>query len=190
MSNFLSKKELEGLGLKSIGENVLIGRHVVIYTPEKLMIGNHVRIDDFTVISGNVMLNNYIHISQFCGIYGGEEGIVMEDFSGLSSKCSVYAVSDDYTGSSMTNPMVPIAYKPNMINAPVRIKKHAIIGCNSVILPGVTVEEGTAIGSMSLCSRGTEPWSIYTGIPAKKRGERNREILNLEKALLEEVENG
>lgn len=190
MNNFLNREELKALGLKSFGEDVLIGRYVMIYTPEKLSIGNHVRIDDFSVISGNVTLKDYIHISQFCGIYGGEAGIVMEDFSGLSSKCSVYAVSDDYTGFSMTNPMVPMAYKSKMINAPVQIKRHAIIGCNSVILPGVTVEEGTAVGSMSLCNKGTEPWSIYTGIPAKKRGDRRREILELEKALLEEIANG
>lgn len=190
MNNFLSQEELKKLGLKSFGEDVLIGRNVMIYAPEKLSIGNHVRIDDFTCISGNVTLKDYIHISQFCGIYGGEAGVVMEDFTGLSSKYSVYAVSDDYTGSSMTNPMVPMAYKPKMMHAPVQIKRHAIIGCNSVILPGVTVEEGTAVGSMSLCSKGTEPWSIYTGIPAKKRGDRSKELLDLEKALLEEIGNG
>ena len=99
MNNFLSQEELKKLGLKSFGEDVLIGRNVMIYAPEKLSIGNHVRIDDFTCISGNVTLKDYIHISQFCGIYGGEAGVVMEDFTGLSSKCSVYAVSDDYTGS-------------------------------------------------------------------------------------------
>ena len=108
MDNFLTEKEVRKLGLKSYGKDVKIGRHAVLYTPERLEIGNHVRIDDFTVISGNVTLGSRIHISQFCGLYGGESGIVMEDFSGLSSRCSVYAVSDHYTGNSMTNPMVPM----------------------------------------------------------------------------------
>lgn len=186
MDNFLSKEELEKLGLKEYGENVLIGRHVVIYSPEKLSIGNHVRIDDFTVISGNVTLGNYIHISQFCGVYGGDSGIIMEDYTGLSSKCSVYAVSDDYSGESMTNPMIPLKYRPKLISAAVIIKKHAIIGCNSVVLPGVTVGEGTAVGSMSLCNKSMEEWSVYTGIPAVKRKERKREILELEKKFVEE----
>ncbi len=181
MDNFLSKEELRGLGLKEYGEDVLIGRHAVLYSPEKLSLGNHVRIDDFTVISGNVTLRDYIHISQFCGLYGGDEGIVMEDFSGLSSKCSIYAVSDDYSGASMTNPMVPARYKPGSISSPVRIGRHAIIGCNSVVLPGVTVAEGTAVGSMSLCNKSTEEWAMYVGIPARKKGERRRDILELEK---------
>lgn len=191
MSNFLSEEELKELGLKEYGEDVLIGRHAVLYSPEKLSMGNHVRIDDFTIISGKVTLGNHIHISQFCGLYGGDEGIVMEDFSGLSSKCSIYAVSDDYSGASMTNPMVPARYKPGSISSPVRIKRHSIIGCNSVVLPGVTVAEGTAVGSMSLCNRNTEEWSMYVGIPARKKGERKKDILVLEKQFLaEEAERG
>lgn len=187
MNTFLSEEELGQLGLKSYGCDVLIGRHAVLYNPDKLCIGSHVRIDDFTIISGNVTLENYIHISQFCGLYGGEKGIVMEDYSGLSSKCSVYAVSDDYSGASMTNPMIPEKYKPYAINGMVRIKKHAIVGCNSVVLPDVVLEEGTAIGSMSLCNKSTKPWSIYAGIPARCKGERKKDILVLEKQLLEDM---
>lgn len=181
MSNFLTEKELAGLGIKSYGKNVLIGRHVVLYSPDKLILGDDVRIDDFTVISGKVTMGSFIHISQFCGIYGGDEGIVMEDFSGLSAKCSVYAVSDDYTGRSMTNPMVPAKYKPTAVSKPIHIGKHAIIGCNSVVLPGVDIPEGAAVGSLSLVTRSLEPWSINTGIPAKKKSDRHRDILELEK---------
>lgn len=180
MSNFLSEKELAELGIKSYGKNVQIGRHVVLYSPGSLVLGNDVRIDDFTVISGKVTMGSFIHVSQFCGIYGGSEGIVMEDFSGLSAKCSVYAVSDDYTGLSMTNPMVPAQYKPTSICKAVHIGKHAIIGCNSVVLPGVRISEGAAVGSLSLVTCSLEPWSINTGIPAKKKSERHKNILELE----------
>lgn len=186
MTNFLTNEELAELGIKAYGKNVLIGRHAVLYSPEKLVIGDHVRIDDFTIISGNVTLGSYIHIAQFCGIYGGDEGVEMEDFSGLSSKCSVYAVSDDYTGLSMTNPTVPEKYKPTSISKKVHIGKHSIIGCNTVILPGVIIPEGVAVGSMSLVTRSLEPWSINTGIPAKKRADRHKDLLELEKAFWED----
>lgn len=181
MDDFLTRKELQELGIRQFGESVFIGRHAALYTPECLILGNHVRIDDFTVISGTVQLGSYIHISHFCGLYGGEEGIVMEDFSGLSAKCSVYAVSDDYTGSSMTNPMVTAKYKPAAIQKKVILRKHAIVGCNSVVLPGAEIGEGTAVGSLSLITHSLEPWSVYTGIPAKKKSERKKEILKLEK---------
>lgn len=185
MSNFLSESELDEIGLINRGEGVLIGRHAVLYSPELLTVGNHVRIDDFTIVSGRVVLGSYIHISQFCGLYGGEEGIEMGDFSGLSSKCSIYATSDDYSGKSMTNPMVPAEFKPGAINKSVHIGKHAIIGCNGVILPGVDVAEGTSVGSMSLLTKSTKPWGIYVGVPAKWHGERSRELLDLEEQFLE-----
>ena len=181
MSYFLSEKELAELGLKAYGKNVLIGRHVVLYSPGQLTLGDDVRIDDFTIVSGKVTMGSYIHVSQFCGLYGGDEGIVMEDFSGLSAKCSVYAVSDDYTGHSMTNPMVPAKYKPTSISKAVHIGKHAIVGCNSVVLPGVDIPEGAAVGSLSCVTRSLEPWSINIGIPAKKKSDRAKDILDLEK---------
>lgn len=189
MDNFLSEAELDEIGLTNRGKGVLVGRHTVLYAPERLVVGDHVRIDDFTVVSGRVELGSYIHISQFCGLYGGDEGIFMGDFSGLSSKCSVYATSDDYSGNSMTNPMVPAKYKPGAINAAVRIGRHAIIGCNGVVLPGVDVAEGTSVGSMSLVTRSTEPWGVYVGIPAKRRGERSRGLLDLEAEFLAELDN-
>lgn len=185
MNTFLSEEELAGLGLKSYGKNVYIGRNAIIYNPEKLSLGHDVRIDDFTIISGNVTLHNYIHISHFCGLYGGDEGIEMKDFSGLSSKVNIYAVSDDYSGASMTNPMVPAEYKKTMISGKVTLEKHSIIGNNSAVLPGVTIAEGSSVGSMSLCSKSTDEWSIYVGIPAKKLKDRKKDILELEKQFKE-----
>ena len=148
--------------------------------------GNDVRIDDFTTISGNVKLGNYIHIAQFCGLYGGDEGIIMEDFSGLSSKVTIYATSNDYSGNSMTNPMVPAKYKPGDKEAKVVLKKHVIVGVNSVILPGVEIGEGSSVGAMSMCAKSLEPWGIYVGAPAKKIKDRSKKLLELEKQFLEE----
>lgn len=181
MDTFYSQSELKALGIREYGKNVYIGRHVILYNPEKLILGHDVRIDDYTIISGNVKLGNYIHISHFCGLYGGTEGIEMEDYSGLSSKVTVYATSDDYSGNSMTNPMVPKKYKPGSIERKVIIERHAIVGAGSMVLPGIIVHEGAAIGSMSLCTRDIESWSIYTGIPAKKLKNRSKKILDQEK---------
>lgn len=180
MNTFYSENELQKLGIKSYGKNVLIGRNAILYSPESLEIGHDVRIDDFCILSGKITLGSYIHISHFCGLYGGREGICMEDFSGLSSKVTVYGTSDDYSGESMTNPMIPAKYKPNSIEKQVLIKKHAIIGAGSILLPGVIIDAGSSVGSMSLCITSTEPWSINVGIPAKKIRNRSKEVLSLE----------
>lgn len=38
METFYKREELVGLGIKSFGENVFIGRNVVLYSPKKLTI--------------------------------------------------------------------------------------------------------------------------------------------------------
>ena len=81
----------------------------------------------------------------------------------------------------MTNPMVPAKYKPTAISKAVHIGRHAIVGCNSVVLPGVDIPEGAAVGSLSCVTRSLEPWSINIGIPAKKKSDRAKDILDLEK---------
>ena len=48
---FYSKEQLEKIGFKSLGENVLISDKTSIYSPENISIGNDVRIDDFSILS-------------------------------------------------------------------------------------------------------------------------------------------
>jgi len=187
VETYYREEELKSLGLKKYGSNVKISRHAIIYRPEELEVGSNVRIDDFTTISGKVTLGSYIHIAQCCSLFGGTAGIVMEDFSGLSSHVAIYATSNDYSGGFMTNPTVPEKYTYS-INAPVCLGRHVIIGCMSVVLPGVTVPEGCAVGSMALCNKNLEPWGIYVGAPVRRLKERKKNLLELECELMENVE--
>jgi len=84
-TSFLSREELMEIGFKSIGENVLLSSKASIYGPENIEIGNNVRIDDFCILSGKIKLGSYIHIAAYSALFGGEESITMEDFTGLSS---------------------------------------------------------------------------------------------------------
>lgn len=183
---FYSGEELKKIGLKKYGVDVHISRNAVLYHPELLEIGSHVRIDDFTTISGKVILGDHIHVAQFCGLYGGTEGIIMDDFSGISSKVAIYASSNDYSGEALTNPTVPAKYKTTDKNAQVHLCKHVVIGTSSVILPGVTIGEGSSVGALSLCTKSLEAWGVYAGSPARRLKERSSKLLELEKELREE----
>lgn len=180
---FYSEKELKKLGLKKYGTDVLISRNAMLYQPELLEIGNHVRIDDFTTMSGRIVLGDYVHIAQSCGLYGGTAGIVMDDFSGLSSRVVIYATSNDYSGESLTNPTVPEKYKAADKNEAVHLCKHVIVGTTSVILPGVEIGEGSSVGALSLCAKDLAPWGVYAGSPARLIKERSKKLLELESKL-------
>jgi len=184
MNSFYRLDELSALGLKSWGENVLISRKASLYSPEKMEFGNNVRIDDFCILSGAIKLANYVHIASHTILIAGCYRIEMDDFSGISSHCSIYAISDDYSGNALSNAICPAQYRAPYGN-PVLIKRYAIVGAGSTVLPGVCIEEGTAIGAMSLVTENMPPWFICAGIPCKAIKARARKILELEKEFRE-----
>ncbi|MEI8198963.1 MAG: acyltransferase [Eubacteriales bacterium] len=185
MNSFYSSIELKNLGLANVGENVLISCKASIYGAEKISIGNNVRIDDFCILSGKIIIGNFVHIAAYTALYGDESGIYIQDFANISSKVSIYSVSDDYSGHTMTNPMVPDKYK-NIQQDKVVIERHVIIGASCVILPGVILREGSAFGAMTLVNSSSQPWSINAGIPSKKIKDRSKNLLNLESQFLKE----
>lgn len=189
MDNFYSKEELRWLGIKSFGKDVLISRSVKLYSPENMVFGDNVRIDDYCVLSGSISLGSHIHIAVGCYLFAGLAGIYMEDFTGLSSRCSVYAVNDDYSGQTLTNPTISNGFR-DVISKAVIIEKHSIIGTNTIILPDVTIAVGTAIWAMSLVTKSTEAWSVYYGQPARKVKTRSQNLLELEPLFIEEWQKG
>lgn len=181
---FLSQQQLESMGFRSLGRNVRISDKAAIYNPEQIEIGDHSRIDDFCVVSGKVSIGRNVHIAVFCNVAGGSEGITFEDFSGLAYGCHVFSQSDDYTGRTLTNPTVPARFKREFKKA-VRLGRHCIVGTNSLIFPGVILAEGCSVGAMSMVTKSTEEWGVYSGIPARRLKDRKRDLLVLEQAYLD-----
>lgn len=183
-TGFYNEDELKEIGFHSLGENVKISRNTSIYGASKMVIGNNVRIDDFCVISGKVELGDYIHIAVYSAIFAGNTGVKMNDFSGLSSRCVIYAESDDYSGNYLTNPTVDEEYL-GLVQGKVELGRHVILGSGTTILPGVSIGEGTAVGSMSLVTKSLDSWGIYAGIPCKYIKDRSKNLLKLENEFLE-----
>lgn len=182
MSSFYNQNELEKLGLQSFGKDVYISRKASIYGASRITLGDNVRIDDFCILSGHIEIGSYVHIAAYSALYGGEEGIFIADFANISSRVCIYSVNDDYSGQTMTNPMIDDKYK-NVYSKPVWVEKHVIIGSTSVVLPGVRLKEGSAFGSFSLINHDSEEWSINAGIPFKQIKERSKELLKFEKEI-------
>ncbi|TAK40068.1 MAG: acyltransferase [Lysobacteraceae bacterium] len=184
MTSYMSERELISLGFASCGRNVRISTKASIYGAPRISLGNDVRIDDFCILSageGGIEIGSYVHIAAFSMLVG-KARIQMLDFSGLSSRVSVYSSSDDYSGTALTNPTVPAKYT-NVKHAPVSIGRHAIVGAGAVILPGAQLHEGVAVGAMSLVTRDCDEFGVYAGIPARRRGERQRLLLEMEALL-------
>jgi acetyltransferase-like isoleucine patch superfamily enzyme len=182
------RNQAYNLKFAQVGKDVMIWPLAKIVFPAVISIGDSVIIDDFVFLMGGkkTRIGSFVHIASFVSITGGGE-LIIEDFCGVSTGSRVFTGDDDYLGDSLTGPTVPPAYRAS-IRSFVHIKKHAVIGANTVILPGVTIGEGTAIGANSFVKRDCEPWTIYIGSPARPLRPRPRErILELEARLRREL---
>jgi len=108
---YLDEKQLLNLGFKSIGLNVKISDKASIYDCEQIEIGDHSRIDDFCVISGKIKIGKYCHITPTCLVAGGAPGITLSDFTTIAYGVKIFSQSDDYSGNSLTNSLIPKKYK-------------------------------------------------------------------------------
>lgn len=175
---FYSKQQLIELGFKSIGENVKVSDKASIYNAGNISIGDNTRIDDFCIISagdGGINIGRNVHVACYTLIIGAGK-IDIGNYVGLSSRVAVYSSSDDYSGEFLTNPTVPEEYT-NVDTAPIYFGEHALIGSGSVVLPGVHIGVGVAVGALSLITKNLNEWQIYSGVPAKRLKERKKGCL-------------
>jgi len=151
MNDILLKKKL-----KYVGENVIISNNIKIRHPEKVQIGDNCIIDDFTYISGELILGKGVHIGSNCNFQAGKSKIFINHYSGISSGCRFFAVSSDYLASDIDLPTLPknfINITSSTINENISIGRACLIGANTIILPGVTVPDGCSFGAASKISK-------------------------------------
>lgn len=185
MMAHLSRAVIEAMGFISVGRNVSISEKASFHNCAGISIGNNVRIDDFCVLAagiGGIAIGSYVHIAVGSTLIGSGT-ITLSDFTGLSSRVSIYSSGDDYSGLAMTNPTVPSEFTA-VLHADVFLGRHVIVGSGSVVLPGVTLEEGVAVGALSLVNKSCSAFGIYSGNPARRISERKRDLLELAQRFL------
>ena len=93
---YYSLKQLNSMGFKVLGSNVLISKLAKFINPSNITLKNNIRIDDYCFISANsgiIDIGNYVHISRNTSLISGSK-IILSDFSGISNNCSIFGKSD------------------------------------------------------------------------------------------------
>ena len=176
MTSFYTKSELTALGLKNLGDEVLISKKCSIYSAEKISIGSNVRIDDFCILSGNISIGSNVHISAFCALYGAK-GIVLEDYTGISPRGTIFSAMDDFSGNFLIGPIHPM-HLTNVTGGLVVMKKFSQLGANTIVFPSLTIGEGAVTGALTLVNKNLAPWTINVGIPVHKIKNRDKGLLD------------
>lgn len=185
-TSFYSVGELSKIGLKSCGKNVLISKKSSFYNAEDISIGDNVRIDDFCILSGNIQIGSYVHVSAFCAFYG-KNGIILKDYSGTSPRVTIFSATDDFSGNYMIGPMVP-KHVTNVTGGLVVLGKYVQIGSGSIVMPNITINEGAVVGALSFVKDNLESWTINAGIPTTMLKKRSKNVVFLEKQLITQYE--
>lgn len=175
--SFYSNEELIKIGFKRVGRNVLISRKASIYSAESIEIGDNVRIDDFTILSGKIIIGSNIHISAYCALYGAK-GIFLEDYTGISPRSILFSAMDDFSGDFLIGP-IHLPSKTNVQGGPIILRKFSQIGAGCIIFPNVEIQEGAVVGAMSLVKDSLDKWAVFAGIPVKKIKERSKKMIDL-----------
>jgi galactoside O-acetyltransferase len=167
--------DLGDLGLRAHGRNVRIYEFARITSPELVSFGDEVIVDDFAFIQGasSVAIGSYVHVGLFVSITGGGT-VTIGDFVSMSPGVRILSGTDDPTGPGLLNPTVPDELR-SVERSFAEIGSHAYLGANSVVLPGVRLAEGAAVGANSLVREDLEPWTLYVGSPCRPLRARPRD---------------
>lgn len=162
--------------LGAVGADVFISAAVEIRRPHLVSVGSYVAIDSGFYCTVAVELGDYVHIGPYVTAIGGAESTLsMSHFTTIGAGSRLVCGSDEFLGDGLVGSAVPGAYRDKVLLGTVKLAMFASLGTNVVVHPGVILAEGSVVGSCSLVTRDTEPWTIYHGIPARPMRERPRE---------------
>jgi maltose O-acetyltransferase len=62
------------------------------------------------------------------------------------------------------------------IDKPIKIRDRVWIAAGATILQGIEIGEGAVVAAGSVVNKNVEPFTMVGGIPAKKIGQRNKNL--------------
>ena len=150
--------------LKTVGENVVIEKHVLVFHPENISLGNNVYIGHSTILKGyyknELIIGDNTWIGQGC-FFHSAGGIVIGRTVGIGPKVNILT-----SYHKDENPEVPVMVN-ELVFSPVIIGDGCDLGVGSTILPGIRVGEGSIIGAASVVTHDVDPYTVVAGNPAK-----------------------
>jgi acetyltransferase-like isoleucine patch superfamily enzyme len=130
----------------SIGEGSIIYMGLETRAPQGVSIGKD------TSIGHNCILD-------------GRKGLTIGDHVNLSSEVMIWTLQHDMNDSGF-----------KAVGGAVEIGDYAWVSARAIILPGRKIGKGAVVAAGSVVTKDVEDYAIVGGVPAKKIGERNRDL--------------
>lgn len=130
------------LFFKKIGKGFTVKKNVHFKFPERIVIGNHVGIDEYTLIDG-------------------DGSLIIGDFTRIGAHVDI-VTHGLYDKDKNTPRKLQGKWTKKVV-----IGKDVEIGVGARILPGVKIGNGAFIGANSVVVRDVPPYSVVMGMPAR-----------------------
>ncbi|MBD3389277.1 MAG: transferase [Candidatus Altiarchaeales archaeon] len=154
----------------SIGKNVVIECGVLAFHPENIDLGENVYIGHNTILKGyhnnRMIIGDSTWIGQCCFLHSGG-GLTIGEEVGIAPRVNILTAQHREGERSAPIRFCDLEYEP------VKIERGCDIGIGAIILPGVTVGEGSIVGAGSVVTKDVPPYTVFAGNPAKKLRDRN-----------------
>ncbi len=184
-TDWLTVNELRDAGFTSVGESARVSRKCSLYGITGT-IGEHVRVDDFCILKGNITLDDYVHLAAFCMISGAHAPVTIGRHVGISTRLSLFTASDDYSANTLGGPTTPAEYTTQIVG-PVSIGTGTMIGAHCVILPRVTIGAGASVGAGCIVGQNLPDGWIMRAVKSRLRLDRRRDYAAI-KAMSDKIQ--
>ena len=142
---------------------------------EESLFGDHVSVDMCVYCSVFLSTGNWVHIAPHVSIIGGmKSSLIIGDYAGISTGARIVCGSEDFVNSLLG--FMPEEYKIDIYGNNV-IEDFAWVGAGAIVLPDLVMAEGSVLGAGAVLTHSTEPWTVYTGNPARPLKLRNKELI-------------
>jgi acetyltransferase-like isoleucine patch superfamily enzyme len=100
-----------------------------------------------------------------CCFLDGREGLVIGNNVNIAGETAIYTQEHD-----------PQSPDFGAVGGQVVIEDYAFTGSRTLLLPGVRIGKGAGIAAGAVVTKDVEEYSIVGGVPARKIGERTRDL--------------
>jgi len=193
MPSLLLRRAWLRLRLGHYGDNSLVEAGARLQYPQRIRLGNGVRIasqamlranteqatgitiGDHTTVHesaliaanlGRVAIGRHSWVGPFCLVYGNGD-VSIGDNVLIAAHTSINTVSHHFERCD-----IPINDQ-GIYCDPVTIEDDAWIGMNAVILQGVRIGKGAIVGAGAVVTRDVPAWNIVMGVPARIVSQRS-----------------
>lgn len=126
--------------------------------------GTQIMKRNYMINANLIKVGDNSHINTQC-ILDGRGGLTIGSSVSISHRVNLMTGSHDYRSSNFQG-----------IFHPIMIEDYVWIGIGATVLQGVTIGQGAVISAGAVVTHDVEPYAIMAGIPAKKVGERPRDL--------------